>query len=251
MPGPTPSPVVRLAIPQLVTGGRLVLGAAALISALDGDLYDAATCITLSAVLDGIDGWLARTLAVTTPFGALFDYFTDYLAFVIAPWALTRTLLGGPLRLWQEGLLALPLACAAVRYARNGARLMALTGHVGELPGVGTVFFAFLGVTAVFLDVSRRVDLATLRAVAPVIVAVFALLMVAPVSYPKLAQFKGAPVVVVILLALMPFVGTTWLAVTTIVLGLSFVALGPFVVLRRQRTTDQQSKTGQQPITRP
>ena len=235
MPGPNLATGARLAIPQLVTVGRLVLGAVALISALGGDSYEAATFITLAAVLDGIDGWLARTLAAATPFGALFDYFADYLAFVIAPWALTRTLLSHPLDAWQEALLALPLACAAVRYARNGARLIAPAGHIGALPGIGTVFFAFLSVTAVFLDVPARVDLATLRAVAPATAAVFGLLMIAPVPYPKLSRFRGAPAVVVVLLALMPFVGTKVLAATTVVLGLCFMALGPLVALHRHR----------------
>ena len=44
----------------------------------------------------------------TDPFGALFDYFCDYLTLVVAPWILGRALIG-ELTYVQEAALGLPL----------------------------------------------------------------------------------------------------------------------------------------------
>jgi phosphatidylserine synthase len=84
-------PLVRFAVPQLLTATRLVLGTVALISAMDGRTYMAATMITSGAVTDGLDGFVARRLDATSPFGALFDYFADYVCYVVAPWAVAAS----------------------------------------------------------------------------------------------------------------------------------------------------------------
>src|SRR5215208_1534267 len=100
---------LRSALPHVLTASRVVIGAVALNAALDGNFARAAACITATAVVDGLDGKLARRLNVSSPFGGVFDYFCDYLCFLVAPWALTRGLLGaarGPL---ADAILALPL----------------------------------------------------------------------------------------------------------------------------------------------
>ena len=49
-------------------------------------------------------------------------------------------------------LIALPLVTGAARYARNGLIVIEQTPNVENLPGLGTMFCAFLPVSAVFLD---------------------------------------------------------------------------------------------------
>src|SRR5262245_15975583 len=135
-----------------VTIVRVALGAAAVIAALDGALIRAATLITICAVLDGLDGKIARWLSAESPFGALFDYFCDYFCFVVAPWSLTRAVVeadGGV----SDALLILPLVTGAARYARSGVIVAARHDEVRDLPGLATMFFAFVSVLAVFLDV--------------------------------------------------------------------------------------------------
>jgi CDP-diacylglycerol--serine O-phosphatidyltransferase len=97
---------------HLLTASRVVIGALALSAALDGRFRDAAALITLSAVIDGLDGKLARWLNASSPFGGIFDYFCDYLCFLMAPWALTRGLLGPERRR--------ACRCRADPAARNG-----------------------------------------------------------------------------------------------------------------------------------
>src|SRR5262245_53224502 len=106
-------------IPQLLTGCRLMMGAGALVVAETDRLYVAATLVCLGGVTDGLDGFLARRLGVVSSFGALFDYFADYVCYVLAPWAIARALLTAPSPV-QTAVLMLPLLTAAIRYSRNG-----------------------------------------------------------------------------------------------------------------------------------
>lgn len=215
---------LRAAAPQVITGARVALGAAAVIATLDGLLYTAAALITFGAATDVLDGILARRLNVASAFGALFDTFSDYLCFVVAPWALTRALVAAGGSVLQEVLVGLPLLTAALRYARNSLLIVG-RGEVRELPGLATVFFAFLPVAAVFLDARALVGGPLLSKALTLLVVAFSLLMVAPVRYPKLTKARGMSAAVVVPLVLMPFFGTRVLAGVMVVAGLLYVAL--------------------------
>jgi CDP-diacylglycerol--serine O-phosphatidyltransferase len=221
-------------IPQVLTGTRLIFGAAALIAALDGDLWQAATLVTLGAVTDGLDGPVARALGASSPFGALFDYFSDYLCYIVAPWALARALVErlagvGPM---VEVLLALPLLTGAIRYARNGVLVTGPTQEVRDLPGLGTVFFAFVGVTAVFAEADTWLPGVHLARLVVVLVTTFSIMMIVPVQYPKFSRLPGASPLVLVLLCCLPFVGTRAIAVATFVLGMLY-ALTAWLFARR------------------
>jgi CDP-diacylglycerol--serine O-phosphatidyltransferase len=225
---------VKALVPQLLTGGRLILGAGSLMAALEGQLYLAATLVALGAVTDGLDGVAARRLGVSSSFGALFDYFADYLCYVVAPWAMARGLLA-PERSWiTDTALALPLLTAAVRYSRNGVVTSdpsQLSG--GDMPGLGTVYFAFLAVAAVFGDAARLIP--NFPVLFVLFIVAFSILMVAPVPFPKLARFRGASTLVLVLLALMPFVATKFLAAAMFVIGLLYPAVASWALSAPKR----------------
>lgn len=216
---------LRAAAPQVVTGARVALGAAAVVAALEGSHHTAAALITAGAVTDILDGLLARRLGVASAFGALFDTFSDYLCFVVAPWLLTRSLVGAGGGVAHEAALGLPLLTGALRYARNSLLVVARAREVRELPGLATVFFAFLPVAAVFLDARALAGGRALSALLTLFVVAFSLLMVAPVRYPKLARARGATAAVLVPLVVMPFYGTRVLAGVMVVAGLLYVAL--------------------------
>ena len=209
----------------MLTGSRVTLGAASIITALDGRIYLAAVLITLGAVTDVLDGLAARRLGVASAFGALFDTFTDYLCFVVAPWFLTRALVAADGNVIHEILIGSPLVTGAIRYARISFLIVSQSQEVRELPGLATVFFAFLPVVAVFLDARALLNLPQLSAVLTFFVVIFSLLMIAPVRYPKLARFRGITAAVTVLLIVMPFLGTRVLAGIMLVVGLLYVAL--------------------------
>jgi phosphatidylserine synthase len=149
------------------------------------------------------------------------------LCFLVAPWALTRGLLGPERAPIADAVLVLPLVTGAIRYARNSLLVTTQRDEVRQLPGLGTVFFAFVGVLAVFLDAPSRLSPEQLGVALLTMTAVLSVLMVAPVEYPKLSNFRGASPAVLVLLTAMPLLGTTVIAFAALVLGWSYVILGP------------------------
>lgn len=223
----------RALVPHALTGARVVLGAGAVITAHGGQFHTAATLITLGAVTDGFDGFLARRLNVSSSFGALFDTFTDYLCFIVAPWALARALVVPDANPTNDVLLGLPLLTGAIRSARNSLLIVGQKQReVRELPGLATVFFAFLPVAAVFLGAPPLLDARSLSTVLIVSILIFSLLMVTSIPYPKLSKFGGLSAPIFLLLAVMPFYGTRILAGVMVVVGLAYVLLAHRLVRR-------------------
>jgi CDP-diacylglycerol--serine O-phosphatidyltransferase len=72
-------------IPNMMTMFGLCAGLMAMRFALDGRWEPAAAMIMVAAVIDGLDGRLARLLKATSRFGAEFDSLADFLSFGVAP----------------------------------------------------------------------------------------------------------------------------------------------------------------------
>lgn len=220
----TGHPLLRASVPQILTGCRIVLGAAALIAVSRGDVYLAATVITLGAVTDGLDGAAARWLGGGSTFGIWFDYLSDYLCYIVAPWSLARAIFPGTGALYETAV-GLPLVTGAIRYARNGALLSTSAPAVPELPGLGTVFAAFVPVTAIFLDVALQ-PAGWRSALFIGMYLVFSVLMVSPIRFPKLSTLRGASPLVLVLLAVEPFWATRIIAGATLAIGSAYVVIG-------------------------
>ncbi|MDQ3802926.1 MAG: CDP-alcohol phosphatidyltransferase family protein [Acidobacteriota bacterium] len=228
----------------MLTGSRVALGAASIITALDGRIYLAAVLITLGAVTDVLDGLAARRLGVASAFGAMFDTFTDYLCFVVAPWVLTRVLVAADGGVIHEALIGTPLMMGAIRYARISFLVANQSQEVRELPGLATVFFAFLPVVAVFLDARVLLSPPQLSAALTFFVVIFSLLMIAPVRYPKLGRFRGITAAATVLLIVMPFLGTRVLAGIMLVAGLLYVAFAHTLTSERPRVAAGRRSQG-------
>jgi CDP-diacylglycerol---serine O-phosphatidyltransferase len=76
---------VRILIPNLVTLLALCLGLTAIRLAIEGRFEHAVYAILFAAVLDGIDGNLARYLKGTSRFGAELDSLADFVNFGCVP----------------------------------------------------------------------------------------------------------------------------------------------------------------------
>ncbi len=96
MPAPTKLSIIQL-IPNLVTIMAIMAGLTAIRFGLEGNFERAVKLILLAAVLDGIDGSLARMLKSESKVGAELDSLADFLNFGVAPplimyfWALQDT----------------------------------------------------------------------------------------------------------------------------------------------------------------
>jgi CDP-diacylglycerol---serine O-phosphatidyltransferase len=78
---------MRMLLPNLVTLLSLCAGLTAMRLAIEGDdkLDKAVYAILIAAVLDGLDGRLARLLKGTSRFGAELDSLADFVSFGVAP----------------------------------------------------------------------------------------------------------------------------------------------------------------------
>ena len=76
---------LRLLIPNLLTLLALCLGLTAIRFAYENQIEWAVTAIAVAAVLDGLDGRIARALKGTSRFGAELDSLADFVDFGVAP----------------------------------------------------------------------------------------------------------------------------------------------------------------------
>jgi CDP-diacylglycerol---serine O-phosphatidyltransferase len=76
------------ALPNLITLSNLFLGCVAVVLALQGDAQVAGLLIGLCALLDFLDGFLARILKAGSPLGQQLDSLADLISFGMAPAAI-------------------------------------------------------------------------------------------------------------------------------------------------------------------
>src|SRR5881392_371269 len=76
---------VRTLVPNLITLLALCAGLTAIRLAIEGKLEWAVAAIVFAAVLDGIDGRVARLMKGTSRFGAELDSLADFVNFGVAP----------------------------------------------------------------------------------------------------------------------------------------------------------------------
>ena len=76
---------LRLLLPNVVTLIALCLGMTAIRLAMEGSIDWAVSAIAGAAVLDGLDGRIARALKGTSRFGAELDSLADFIDFGVAP----------------------------------------------------------------------------------------------------------------------------------------------------------------------
>ena len=80
-------------IPNLITLCNLAIGVLAVLMALENQLLFASWLILLAAVLDFLDGFLARALNAVSEVGKQLDSFADLISFGMAPSAIVYKLM--------------------------------------------------------------------------------------------------------------------------------------------------------------
>src|SRR5579863_4218108 len=109
---------LRLLIPNVVTLMALSAGVTAIRFTFEGSLEWAVMAVAAAAVLDGLDGRIARALKGTSRFGAELDSLADFVDFGVAPAILMYV--SGLSQLHGLGCLICLLFCiaCALRLAR-------------------------------------------------------------------------------------------------------------------------------------
>ena len=75
----------RYLLPNILTLGGVCLGISSIKFSIDGNFGLAVTLILLAAILDALDGRVARLIKGTSDFGKELDSLTDFVSFGIAP----------------------------------------------------------------------------------------------------------------------------------------------------------------------
>ena len=114
---------IRTVLPNVVTLLALCSGLTAIRMAIEGRYELAIAAIVLAAVLDGIDGRVARLLKSTSKFGAELDSLTDFVNFGVAPAVILYTWTLDELRSAGWIVVLVFAIAAALRLARFNVML--------------------------------------------------------------------------------------------------------------------------------
>lgn len=110
-------------IPVFLTLGNLSFGLLAILSTFEGHFKRAGWFIVIGLVLDGLDGWVARTTRTASGFGMQLDSLADVITFGAAPslllyhWVLSAGTVS-PARPFAIAMTLFYTACVAIRLAR-------------------------------------------------------------------------------------------------------------------------------------
>ncbi|MBN6150336.1 CDP-diacylglycerol--serine O-phosphatidyltransferase [Xanthomonas sp. AmX2] len=224
-------------LPNLFTTAGLFSGFYAIIAAANGQFVNASIAVFVAAVMDGLDGRVARLTGTSSEFGVQYDSLADLVSFGMAPalvmyhWSLSALKFDGSV-MGRVGWAAafLYAACAALRLARFNTQV----GTVDKRWFVGLASPAAAGLMMAFVwafaDGTLGWDGEQLRYVALGVTIAAALLMVSRIRF---WSFKGgdkgprADRVPFLVLALAPVV----IAVLVIDLARALLGIGVIYAL--------------------
>lgn len=160
-------------LPNICTSFNLLLGVMAMVAIIHQQYLLGSGLIVVAALMDRLDGILARRLQVVTQFGKELDSLADLVSFGVAPALLAYAV---SLHIWT----ALGLACISL-YVLGGAYRLARF-NVAESQG----FFLGLPITVAGAILAVALVLTTSPVVILVLCLVLAAAMVSAVRLPKI-----------------------------------------------------------------
>ena len=177
-----------------------MLGLSSIVAAQFGNIEFAAWLIVWCGLLDTLDGMVARLLKATSSFGAEFDSMSDLISFGVAPSMLVLNAgieLGG-VEVGSGQFWVLAAACGVFTLA--GAMRLARFNLASDTPSTG--WFTGVPITVaggglmsslilVLLHHEPIAILLPLHLYLPVLMFVFALLMISRVRFPKAVVRKS------------------------------------------------------------
>jgi CDP-diacylglycerol--serine O-phosphatidyltransferase len=182
---------IRFIVPNLVTLLALCMGLTAIRFAVDGQFEMAVIAVVVAAVLDGLDGRLARALRGTSRFGAELDSLADFVDFGVAPalilyfWGLHEIKSFG----WVAALVfAIACALRLARFNVSSADPSRPPWQARFFTGMPAPAGAIVGLLPVYLNLSV-LAVPNVRAVVPFEIAY--VLLVAFLMASGIPHFSG------------------------------------------------------------
>lgn len=213
-------------IPSLFTTGNLLCGYIAVVRSLKGEYEWAAVAIFVAALLDRLDGWVARLTGTQSEFGVQLDSIADIISFGMAPALLVY--------LWGLAHLPKPWSLAPFLYLAAGATRLARFNI--QAPVQDRRFFVGLPIPAaacvlaacVFYSPARLVDPVTSILVS-LLVGVLAVLMITRLRYRSFKEIdlrSRVPWAMVAVMALAYFVVAASPQIVALALSFLYVLSG-------------------------
>ena len=217
-------------IPNIVTVGALCAGITGVRFALAEKWELAIVAILVAAVLDALDGTIARLLKTASDFGAELDSLSDVIAFGVAPalvvyfWSLST--IGG----FGWAVVLFFVVCCALRLARFNSTLESLPPFAyNYFTGVPAPGGALLALLPLLISQEFGAEILNHPAVTGPWVVIIALLMVSQVPTYSLKRLRVPHRMVLPMLVFIPFLaagiaGAPWLTL----FAFSMIYLGSF-----------------------
>lgn len=185
--------VARL-IPNMITVAATCAGLTGVRYALEERWEFAVAAILVAAILDALDGRMARLLGATSDFGAQLDSLSDFVAFGVSPalivWLWGMSALGGP----GWGIALFFAVCGGLRLARFNSRLDKLPPYAyNYFQGIPAPAGAAIGLLPMAIGFVLGDATAIPAWAAGVWMVVIALLMVSEVPTYSFKKLKLAP----------------------------------------------------------
>lgn len=240
-------------LPNLLTSGSMFLGFYAILHAFQGDFVRAAVAILFAAILDGLDGRVARLTQTESRFGVEYDSLADLISFGVAPAALAYTWALKPFGRFGWLAAFLFLACGALRLARFNIQVGAVeSSHFVGLPipaAAGTIATLVLFVHRLHIVLVNRSLIILLM------VYVLAFLMVSAMpfySFKELGLIRRKPFSTLVLMVLAFIVVVSEPEIMLFAIFSLYVFSGPAIYLRkvvRARKTGENEETADEFLT--
>jgi CDP-diacylglycerol--serine O-phosphatidyltransferase len=244
---------LRAVVPNAVTALALCVGLSGVRFAIGGEWDRAIIAIVVAAVLDGMDGRIARALKGQTRFGAELDSLSDVIAFGASP---AIILYLWSLREWPRfgWIFALAFAvCMALRLARFNARIdVEDQPHksAGFMTGVPAPAGAGLLLLPVFLWLASDGHLTWLRdyrLIAPwaAFVAFLAISSIATFSWGSLRLRRNVRLEAIVVIAIVGGALFTAPFETLSVAAILYVAMIPFSMMSYAKVKRQRGSAAE------
>jgi len=182
-------------LPNLFTTAALFSGFYAVLASFAGHFADAAIAVFVAAILDALDGRVARLTNTQSAFGVQYDSLSDMCSFGMAPalvmyaWSLSTLQTFGPL--WGKvgwGAAFIYAACAALRLARFNTQVGVADKRYFQ--GLASPAAAGLLMSFLWASIELGLDGTMVQFVTPFLTVLAGGLMVSRVRY---FSFKGGP----------------------------------------------------------
>lgn len=232
-------------VPNLVTILGLCAGLSAIRFVFDGRFEIAAGLIIFAAIIDGLDGLIARKLNAASAFGAELDSLADFVNFGVAPGVLVFAFaLTGPMAGLGWAFVLSFAVCSCLRLARfNVNRDAPSTGKGQHFVGVPAPAGAMLALLPVFLGLSGIVDLSRMPIVVAGYLAGVGLLMISRLPTPSLKGVRvprDRAVWVMVGCAVVVGLAFTRIWLLLVLADLAYLVLLSVVAIRRSRALRRQ-----------